>query len=253
MKIISVINQKGGIGKTTTAINLSACLSELGQKVLLIDMDSQANASIGLDVDPDKLDKTVYNLLVDERTRIEDVLLKTDLKNLDLIPAHMDLAGCEVQLAGSPSRPYRLRNALEGIRKEYDFAIIDCPPSLGVLSLNALLASSHMIIPTEAKFYAIKGLDMLNTMIRTLFDQLGHRIQLMGVLITMFDKRTSLNRIFYHEIQEIFAEKLFTTLIPRNVTLSEAELYRKPIIKYAANSTGALHYRHLAIEVLFHE
>jgi chromosome partitioning protein len=253
MRSISIINQKGGIGKTTTAINLSACLAELGQRVLLIDMDSQSNASMGLNVEPDQLEKTVYDLLIEEKTSIHDVRCKTVMKNLDLLPAHMDLAACEVRLAGNSSRPYILRNALKEVNKDYDYTIIDCPPSLGVLSLNALLASSDMIIPTEAKYYAIKGLDMLNKMVTTIDQQLGHRINLMGILITMYEKRTTLHRIFYNEIKETFGDKLFTTLIPRNIALSEAELYRKPIIKYAANSTGAVNYRHLAIEVLFHE
>lgn len=253
MKVISIINQKGGIGKTTTAINLSACLAELGQRVLIIDMDSQANASIGLHVSPDGLTKTVYHLLVEQKTRICEVLCKTMMDNLDLLPAHMDLAGCEVRLAGDPDRSYLLRNALKEVDGDYDYVIIDCPPSLGILSLNALLASSDMIIPTEAKYYAIKGLDMLNKMIVTIHKQLGHKIRLMGILVTMFEQRTTLHRIMYKEIKEVFGDKLFATLIPRNIALSEAELYQRPIIKYAANSVGALHYRHLAIEVLFHE
>jgi len=253
MRSISIINQKGGIGKTTTAINLSACLAELGQRVLLIDMDSQANASIGLNVDPDTLDKTVYDLIMDEKTKVSEVRRRTMMETLDLLPAHMNLAGCEVRLAGRNSRPYILRNALKEINGDYDFVIIDCPPSLGILSLNALLASSDIIIPTEAKYYAIKGFDMLNKMISTIHQQLGHQINLMGVLITMFDKKTTLHRILYHEIKQTFGDKLFTTLIPRNITLSEAELYRKPVIKYSANSPGALHYRHLAIEVLLHD
>jgi chromosome partitioning protein len=251
MKVISIINQKGGIGKTTTAVNLSACLSELDQRVLLIDMDSQANASMGLNVEPGNLDYTVYNLLIDKDVGINDVLRHTSLKRLDLLPAHMDLAGCEVQLAGNSTRPYKLRSALQEVKERYDYAIIDCPPSLGVLSLNALLASHDMIIPTEAKYYAIKGLDMLNSMISTIYQQLGHPISLMGILITMYEKQTSLNRIIYEEIREIFGEKVFTTLIPRSITLSEAELHRKPVIQYAPNSPGAVYYRHLAIEVLF--
>lgn len=253
MRSISIINQKGGIGKTTTAINLSACLAELGQRVLLIDMDSQANASIGLNVDPEDLDKTVYDLFMDEKTRVSDVLCRTMIDNLDLLPAHMDLAGCEVLLAGNASRPYILRNALKEINGNYDFVLIDCPPSLGVLSLNSLLASSDIIIPTEAKYYAVKGFDMLNKMITTIDQQLGHKINIMGVLITMFEKRTSLHRILYNEIKQTFGDKLFATLIAKNITLSEAELYREPVIKYAANSPGALNYRHLAIEVLFHD
>jgi chromosome partitioning protein len=253
MKAISIINQKGGIGKTTTAINLSACLAELGHRVLLIDMDSQANTSIGMNIEPEGLDKTVYNLLVDEKTGVRDVICNTLMENLDLLPAHMDLAGCEVQLAGDSSRPYILRNALKEVNGDYDFIIIDCPPSLGILSLNALLASREMIIPTEAKYYAVKGLDMLNKMVQTIYQQLGHKINLMGILITMFEKRTTLHRVFYNEIKENFGDKLFHTLIPRNITLSEAELYRKPVIKYAANSAGAVQYRQLAIEVLSHE
>lgn len=253
MRVISIINQKGGIGKTTTAINLSACLAELGQRVLLIDMDSQANASIGLDIDPEGLAKTAYDLLIDQETRTREVLCSTLMSNLDLVPAHMDLAGCEVQLSRNSLRAYILRDALREVEDDYDYAFIDCPPSLGILSLNALLASSDMIIPTEAKYYAIKGLDMLNKMVLTLYQQLGHRINLMGILVTMFEKRTTLHRIMFDEIRETFGEKLFTTLIPRNITLSEAELYRKPVIKYAPNSTGAVHYRHLAIEVMFHD
>jgi len=253
MKVISIINQKGGIGKTTTAINLSACLAELEQRVLLIDMDSQANATIGLDIDPNRCKKTVYDLLINEETPFEDVRCKTILDRLDVLPGHMDLAGCDVQLAQSTNRPYRLGHALQQVDGEYDYTIIDCPPSLGVLSLNALLASSDIIIPTEAKYYATKGFDMLNNMLTTIFRQLGHRIHLMGILITMFDKRTTLNRIFYEQIHEYFGDKVFKTLIPRNVTLSEAEVYRKPVIRYAANSTGAKHYRRFAIEVLFHE
>jgi chromosome partitioning protein len=253
MKVISIINQKGGIGKTTTAINLSACLSELEQRVLLIDMDSQANATIGLDIDPERCKKTVYDLLINEDTALDEVISKTILERLDVLPGHMDLAGCEAQLAQSANRPYRLGNALRQVNGDYDYAIIDCPPSLGVLSLNALLASSDIIIPTEAKYYATKGFDMLNHMINTIYQQLGHHINLMGILITMFDSRTTLNRIFYDQIHEYFGDKVFKTLIPRNITLSEAELYRKPVIRYNANAPGARHYRHLAIEVLFSE
>lgn len=251
MKVISIINQKGGIGKTTTAINLSACLAELDQKVLLIDMDSQANASMGLNIDPAGLTHTVYNLLIESGVHLKDVLCRTSQKRLDLLPAHMDLAGCEAQLAGNSTRPYKLKRSLEEVKEKYDYVIIDCPPSLGVLSLNALLASSDIIIPTEAKYYAVKGLDMLNSMISTIYQQLGHPIRLMGILVTMYDENTPLNRVIYKEIREIFADKVFTTMIPRNETLSEAELYRKPIIQYAPNSPGAIYYRHLAIEVLF--
>jgi chromosome partitioning protein len=253
MRIISIINQKGGIGKTTTAINLSACLAELDQRVLLIDMDSQANATLGLNVEPEELEKTVYNLLMDEDVRVQEVLCATEMDNLHLLPAHMDLAGCEVQLARNSSRPYLLKHAVQDVNGDYDYAVIDCPPSLGVLSLNALLASTDMIIPMEAKYFAVKGLDMLNKMMRTIYKHLGHEINLMGVLVTMFDKQTSLHRIFYEEIQKIFGDKLFNTLIPRNITLSEAELYRRPIIKYSTNSVGAVQYRNLALEVLLRD
>ncbi len=253
MKVISIINQKGGIGKTTTAVNLSACLSELGKRVLLIDMDSQANASMGLNIEPDGLERTVYDVLVNNELRISDALCPSELARLDVLPAHMDLAGCEVQLARDASRPYRLRNSLQQVNGRYDYIIIDCPPSLGVLSLNALLASTDMIIPTEAKYYATKGLDMLNKMVVAIYKRLGHRINLMGVLITMYEPNTPLNRVFYEELHSIFGKKIFATLIPRSQTISEAELYRKPVIRYAANSNGAIHYRHLAIEVLSHE
>jgi len=253
MKTIAIINQKGGVGKTTTAINLGACLADQGKRVLLIDMDPQANATIGLDLNPNELKTTMYDVMISRLPNLNGVIQATKLKGLLIAPAHLNLSGCEVELATELARPYILRNAIKKTSLDYDYILIDCPPSLGVLSLNALLAATHMLIPIEAKFYAMAGMDILNRMVVKIKEQLDHQISLLGVLVTMFDVTTNLHSVIYDEIKAYFGPKVFRTIIPKNIALSEAELRKVPVILHAPRSKGAEAYRRLTEELLERE
>lgn len=246
---ISITNQKGGVGKTTTAVNLGSCLAEKGKRTLIVDMDPQANASLGLGVDVYEQDGTMYNVLIDERS-VQDTIRKTELDNLSVVPSHLDLSSADILLANAIDRPFILRRALAPVVDSYDFILIDCPPALNVLTLNSLMAASHLIIPLESKYYALAGMAKLSETVANIKAKLDHNLQLLGVLVTMFDGRTNVHKVIYDQIKNYFGPKLFNTVIRVNIALSEAEIAHKPIILHAPATHGAEDYRSLAEEVL---
>ncbi len=253
--VVALVNQKGGVGKTTSAINLGASLAALGQRVLLVDLDAQANATLGLGWSPQELEGTVYDVIGPARRPLREVIVSTPAEGLDLAPAHLNLSGCEVELASDLARPFLLRRALQQyLRQErYDFVLLDCPPSLGVLTLNGLMAANELLIPLEPKYYALAGISMLNQLTAKIADQLEHHLQLLGVLITMFDSRTNLHSVVSEQIHDYFGPAVFKTVIYKNITISEAEMQSRPVRLYAPNSRGAKQYDALAKEVLARE
>ncbi|EAC2770279.1 ParA family protein [Listeria monocytogenes] len=250
-KVIALANQKGGVGKTTSSVNLSSSLAFLGKKVLLVDIDPQGNASSGVGVNKGEIEHCIYDVLVDD-VAIQDVLQKTDLDNLNVIPATIQLAGAEVELVPAISREIRLKKAIDSIRDDYDYVIIDCPPSLGLLTLNALTAADSVLIPVQCEYYALEGLSQLLNTIRIVQKHLNEDLQIEGVLLTMLDARTNLGIQVIEEVKKYFQNKVFNTIIPRNVRLSEAPSHGKPILLYDAKSKGAEVYSELAKEVVAH-
>ena len=246
-KIICIANQKGGVGKTTTAVNLSACLAEAGQRVLLIDMDPQGNASSGLNVKAGK--KTVYEALLGECT-LESTIDKSSQKKLWVAPSDIRLAGAELELASLPRREYRMRAAIEPLRDQYDFILIDCPPSLGLLTVNALTAAQSVLVPIQCEYYALEGVTALMNTIQREKRGLNPALDIEGVLLTMLDGRTNLCIQVVAEVKKHFKKQVFDTVIPRNVRLGEAPSHGLPIHKYDPRSTGAEAYLALAKEVL---
>lgn len=249
--MIALANQKGGVGKTTSSVNLSSSLAFLGKKVLLVDIDPQGNASSGVGVNKGEIEHCIYDVLVDD-VAIQDVLQKTDLDNLNVIPATIQLAGAEVELVPAISREIRLKKAIDSIRDDYDYVIIDCPPSLGLLTLNALTAADSVLIPVQCEYYALEGLSQLLNTIRIVQKHLNEDLQIEGVLLTMLDARTNLGIQVIEEVKKYFQNKVFNTIIPRNVRLSEAPSHGKPILLYDAKSKGAEVYLELAKEVIAH-
>lgn len=249
--MIALANQKGGVGKTTSSVNLSSSLAFLGKKVLLVDIDPQGNASSGVGVNKGEIEHCIYDVLVDD-VAIQDVLQKTDLDNLNVIPATIQLAGAEVKLVPAISREIRLKKAIDSIRDDYDYVIIDCPPSLGLLTLNALTAADSVLIPVQCEYYALEGLSQLLNTIRIVQKHLNEDLQIEGVLLTMLDARTNLGIQVIEEVKKYFQNKVFNTIIPRNVRLSEAPSHGKPILLYDAKSKGAEVYLELAKEVVAH-
>lgn len=249
--MIALANQKGGVGKTTSSVNLSSSLAFLGKKVLLVDIDPQGNASSGVGVNKGEIEHCIYDVLVDD-VAIQDVLQKTDLDNLNVIPATIQLAGAEVELVPAISREIRLKKAIDSIRDNYDYVIIDCPPSLGLLTLNALTAADSVLIPVQCEYYALEGLSQLLNTIRIVQKHLNEDLQIEGVLLTMLDARTNLGIQVIEEVKKYFQNKVFNTIIPRNVRLSEAPSHGKPILLYDAKSKGAEVYLELAKEVVAH-
>lgn len=246
---MSIANQKGGVGKTTSSVNLSACLAHLGNRVLLIDTDPQGNATSGVGVNKADVSHCIYNVLVDD-LEAEDVIISTGVNNLDLIPATIQLAGAEIELVPVISREIRLKRALESIKDSYDYIIIDCPPSLGLLTLNALTASDTIIIPVQCEYYALEGLSQLLNTIRLVQKHLNKSLMIEGVLLTMLDARTNLGLQVIEEVKKYFQDKVYQTIIPRNVRLGEAPSHGQPIITYDPKSKGAEVYLELAKEVM---
>ena len=249
MKILAICNQKGGVGKTTTSINLAASLAHLKNKVLLIDTDPQANATSGVGVVKATISQSIYNILVDE-VDINDVIVKTAYENLDIVPSSIALAGAEVELVSAISREQRMKNAISEIKEDYDYVVIDCPPSLGLITLNSLTAADGVIIPVQTEYYALEGLSQLMNTFNIVRKHLNSKLDIFGVLLTMTDSRTNISNQVAEQVREHFKDKAFDTVISRTVRLSEAPSFGEPIIEYAKNSNGAKQYLSLAKEVV---
>lgn len=248
-KVIAISNQKGGVGKSTTAINLSASIGLMKKNVLVIDMDPQGNTTSGLGIDRNEDIYTVYELLIDECSA-EDCIIKTDYKNLSVIPSNSNLAGAEIELLDIEDKEYLLSNRLEKIKDEYDYIFIDCPPSLSVLTLNAMCAADSVIIPIQCEYYALEGLTQILNTIELVKERLNEKLEVEGVVFTMFDGRNNLSSDVVANVKENLDIRLFDTIIPRNVRLAEAPSYGMPVIYYDNRSTGATSYRYLAKEVV---
>ena len=248
-RIIAVTNQKGGVGKTTTSVNLSAALAEMGKKVLLIDMDPQGNASSGVGVDKNTAESTVYELMIGN-SEYEDVLIKTEFENLWLLPSDINLSGVEIELLEMERREYRLKDIIDAHRKDFDFVLIDCPPSLNMLTVNAMTAADTVLVPIQCEYYALEGLSQLLQTIILVRKKLNPNLELEGLVFTMFDARTNLSVQVVENVKNNIKQNIYDTIIPRNVKLAEAPSYGMPITKYAPNSNGANSYRLLALEVL---
>lgn len=247
--IISVANQKGGVGKTTTTINLGASIADTGRRVLLIDTDPQGNATSGLGISKSEVDKDVYDVLIQE-VPIKETIHHTSMPKLDIVPATIQLAGAEMELTSLMARETRLKEAIKAVEADYDYILIDCPPSLGQLSINAFTASDSILIPVQSEFYALEGLSQLLNSIRLVQKHFNKQLGIEGVLLTMLDARTNLGAEVVKEVQDYFGEKVYKTIIPRITKLAEAPSYGKPIIQYDPKSRGSLVYQELASEVL---
>jgi chromosome partitioning protein len=243
-------NQKGGVGKTTSTINLGAALAEIGRRVLLVDLDPQGALSVGLGVNPLQLDRTVYNLLMERSVTADDVMLKTHVPGMDLLPSNIDLSAAEIQLVGEVAREQTLLRALAPVREDYDIILIDCQPSLGLLTVNALTAANGVIIPLECEYFALRGVALLVDTIEKIRERLNPQLQLEGVLATMYDARTLHGREVLARLVEAFGDRVFHTVINRTVKFPETTVAGEPITTYAPTSSGAIAYRDLAKEVL---
>ena len=251
-KKITIVNQKGGVGKTTTAVNLSASLAVLGKKTLLIDTDPQGNATSGLGFVKHELKFTIYEVLTDQ-CDVEDAILNTDIEDLHLIGANVNLAGATVELVDIPDREYIMKKKLEKLNGRYDYIILDSPPSLGLLTINNLVASDSVLIPLQCEYYALEGMSELLDTIYLVQKNLNPELQLEGILMTMYDSRTNLSKQVVEEVRSYFGEKVYKTVIPRNVKLGEAPSFGKPVVLYMPSASGARAYLELAKEVISHE
>ena len=248
-RIIAVANQKGGVGKTTTSINLSACLAEAGQKVLVVDVDPQGNTTSGLGVDKNNVENTIYEMMLGECT-VEESILKDVLENLDVMPSNVNLAGAEIDLIGVDEREYILQKAMEKVRANYDFIIVDCPPSLSMLTVNAMTASDTVLVPIQCEYYALEGLSQLIHTINLVKQRLNPDLEMEGVVFTMYDARTNLSLQVVENVKENLKQTIYKTIIPRNIRLAEAPSHGVPINLYDPKSAGAESYRLLADEVI---
>ncbi|MEA3368843.1 MAG: AAA family ATPase [Candidatus Ratteibacteria bacterium] len=248
-RIFAVANQKGGVGKTTTAVNLATCFALAGQKVLVVDFDPQGQATSGLGLEKKNLPRTIYSSLFNLNSPVE-LIQETGIQNLRIIPANIELAGAEVELVEVSQRESRLRRILENVRKRFDFILIDCPPSLGILTVNALTAADSIIIPVQCEYYALEGLSQLVTSVNLVQAGLNPHLSIEGVVLTMNDIRTNLSQQVVNEVRNFFQDKVFRTVIPRNIRLAEAPSFGQSIIQYDIRSTGAEAYTRLAREIL---
>jgi len=249
-KAIAIFNQKGGVGKTTTNINLAACLALKGKKILVLDIDPQGNTTSGLGISKKTLVNTSYELLINDSMDPKTAILKTGIKNLDILPASVDLAGAEIELVQLEGREKRLKKALDKIRRDYDYIFIDCPPSLGLLTINALTAVDSVLIPIQCEFYALEGVSQLISTIELVRKSLNPTLQIEGVILSMFDGRINLSIQVVEEVKKYFGSKLYSTVIPRNVRLAEAPSFGMPITTYDPKSKGAIAYQAFAVEFL---
>lgn len=251
-KIIAIANQKGGVGKTTTSVNLAACLATLGKKVLLVDIDPQGNTTSGLGINKGDVNNCVYDVLINE-VHPKDAMLDTSIPDLKIIPATIQLAGAEIELVPTISRELRLKKALHLVKDQFDYVLIDCPPSLGILTINSLTAADSVLIPIQCEYYALEGLSQLLNTVRLVQKHLNTSLQIEGVLLTMLDARTNLGIQVIEEVKKYFQQKVYQTIIPRNVRLSEAPSHGQAIITYDPRSKGAEVYLELAKEVITYE
>lgn len=249
-KAIAIFNQKGGVGKTTTNINLAACLAMKGKKVLILDIDPQGNTTSGMGISKRELERTTYEVLINDKMPPEDAILHTGIQNLSIIPASVDLAGAEIELVQLEGREKRLKKALEKIKSKYDYIFIDCPPSLGLLTINSLTAVDSVLIPIQCEFYALEGVSQLMSTIELVRKNFNRKLEIQGVILSMFDGRTNLSIQVVEEVKKYFKEKVYTTVIPRNVRLAEAPSYGMPITLYDPRSKGAEAYLDFADEFL---
>lgn len=251
-KVIAVFNQKGGVGKTTTNVNLSACIAENGKRVCVIDIDPQGNTTSGLGVDKNILEYTIYDIIIEE-ANIKEAIVATEYENLHLIPSSVQLAGAEIELTGMKNREIKLKQAIDEIKNDYDYIFIDCPPSLGLLTINSLAAVDSVLIPIQCEYYALEGVSQLMNTIQLVKKNLNPNLEVQGVVLSMFDGRTNLSIQVVDEVKNYFKGKVYTTIIPRNVRLAEAPSFGQPIIYYDKKSKGAEAYVELAEEFLYLE